>query len=228
MANSMKALVYDYLNDGSSDVRVLDEFMKMPIYNIPVRIRKFQGPDRTILELANPARRALTLNGYNHTPEGIVAIRSWAIDMQGRPEGRPDQLLLFQPMFGSLVSTMFKNGHEFKSITDPMHFIEWLDKDYPCKRMLFLSAFDALNQLSNHTDSECRRRPSDTAPHPSKVDVLFVHRLDASVIVDPGNLRLSRRYCDGQSNVSSNQTLLHKVVSNTIAYVGNVSMSRAV
>ena len=219
MAKSVKLLVYDYLNDGSSRIRVTDELLKMPIYNIPVHNRKYQGPVRTILELDDPARRALALNGYNHTPGGMLAISSWVLDAQNRQ----DQLLVFQPMFGSHISTLFEKGHAFKSIPDQRSWDDTLGLGYPDKRMLFLSAFDALNEMSDHCYSECKRRDSDTVPHPSQVDVLFVHRLDASVILNTSSLKLACRYRDAQSKVLSDQVLFHKVVSSAIVYVGGIS-----
>ncbi len=223
IAKSAKLLVYGYLNDGSYRIRVTEQFLKMPIYNIPVQNHEHQGPIRTIRELNFPARYALALNGLNHTNEGMLAIRKWVIDESGRPDGRPDDLLVFQPMFGSHVSTMFERGHEFGSIPDTRKWDACLSLNHPEKRVLFLSAFDALNLVSDHCYSECNHRDSDVVPHPSNVDVMFVHHLDATVIINTSTLNITQRYRSAQSKVFSDQVLFHKVVASTIVYIGGIS-----
>lgn len=220
MTDSLVLLVYGYLNNVSPGIKISNKLLKMPIYNIPVINHEHQGPVRTISELSAPTMRALALNGYNHTKEGMIAIDLWVNEKQGRPEN----LLLFQPMFGSHVPTIFESGYEFKSIHTARPSWEFLlDVKKPEIRMLYLSAFDALNEMSDTSYSECKRREFDDVPPPSQVDVVFVHRVDASVIVNTSTLILNRKYQRAQSKVFSEQLLFHKVVSNTMVYIGNIS-----
>ena len=219
----LQALIYDYI-DISYSVCVSDELLTMPLYNIPVIVDANQGPDRTVVDLSQSSRSAIALNGYNHTRQGNVDIFQWLNDTL---IARPPQLVVFQPMFGSLVHTDYDTrGYTFVSIPAPMEFVDYLIVHTPDKRLLFLSAFDALNKMDKHSQSECQRREPTTIPSPNKIDVLFVHRIDKSVRLDASTLQYARRYgYESPSLVFSQQVLQHVVTSSHVVYVGSICMS---
>ena len=222
----LQVVVHDYLNESPAYyVGISEDLLIMPFYNIPVCVYTYQGPDRTVMELSTSSQSAIALNGYNHTSQGRVDIGMW---FDGMLVDRPQELVLFQPMFGSLVPLVYDTPeYTFVSVPDPNPSMNWLDINTPHKRMLFLSAFDALNEMSNHSQSECKRRDSRNVPPPNEIDVLFVHRIDKSVQVDTSTVVLQRRYQDAQTKVSSSRILQHRVISSHTVYIGDIASCRS-
>ena len=219
----LQALIYDYINKNPAySVCAANKLLTMPLYNIPVHVTENEGPERTVVEISDSSRSAIALNGYNHTSQGIAEIGLW---LDGMLVDRPQELVLFQPMFGSLVSTVYETpGSTFVSVPDPDPiWMNWLDKSTPDKRMLFLSAFDALNAMSETSQSECKGREARYVPPPNEIDVLFVHRIAKAVHVDTRTLFLNGRYRNAQTKVSCSQILRHVVISSHVVYVGNMS-----
>jgi hypothetical protein len=218
--SSLSNLVAEY--DGEQlvyDVHVPDRLNDQSIYNIPVHIdEEYQGPERSIRELQMSSKRALALNGYNHTEQGIIDIGAW---IDGTRISRPQQVLLFQPLFVDIGSKLHI-GNTFTSD----HPVGW---DFEYKRRLYLSAFDALNIMANHTRAACNNRnkahavEGELGPTSEHLDVLLVHLLSSRVDVKTDKIVTSRRYQTEQTRVWTPQKLYHSVQADYTVYIGDMS-----
>jgi hypothetical protein len=200
------------------DVQLPTRLNDQSIYNVPVNLDEYQGPDRTIRELPIASKRALALNGYNHTEQGIIDIGAW---LDGTRIFRPEHLLLFQPLFVDMGKKLHI-GSTFISEHPP----GW---DFEYKRRLYLSAFDALNLMANHTISACNNRQQAhpdggrLGPQPEHLDVLLVHQLSSRVNVKTDKIVTSRRYQKEQTRIWTPQKLYHSVEADYTVYIGGMS-----
>ena len=199
------------------DVHVPDRLYEQSIYNIPINIDEYQGPERSIQELPAASRRAIALNGYNHTDQGIVDFCAW---VDGTRISRPERLLLFQPLFVETGKRLHL-GSTFTSDHPPV----W---DFDYKRRLYLSAFDTLDVTANCTRNACNNRKT-THPYgptqPENLDVLLVHQLSPEIHLETDTLKTSNRYRPEQTKVWTPQKLQHSVQADYTVFIGGISSS---
>ena len=101
MPLDIASIVSGYAGEDRYTVRVPDELLDQPLYNIPVYYdTSYQGPIRTVRETSAATRRAMALSGYNHSEQGMVDIGTW---VDGLRTTRPENILFFQALFPGMV-----------------------------------------------------------------------------------------------------------------------------
>jgi hypothetical protein len=207
------------------DIHVPEMLLDLPIYNTPHKWADYSHPPGPIRGLSAASQRARALSGYNHTLQGIIDIGTW---MDGLSLHRPEQLLLFQPLLVNEGKTL-RVGSEFESKYSRAHQFHSLRK---WKRLMYLSASDALDEMSNHPDAAwCGRRRGHPdggtlGPQNDHLDVMLVHKLSPDVQVHTTTVQTHlNQPRDRVSLVRSHQKLHHKIIGDYTVYVGPISSS---